>query len=144
MRIIKKDTCPLITPTSKGKLTYDIAHDDQLQAYHIRITFGCIRCLAKAAVPEVEPRCKGLETRIGPEACPGQGFFLTLAIPIPSRGSHTVKSGPPSRPRPSPLECQSSRSPSSPLSERRRCRQVSASGSRLFLAVIFRDFRDSA
>jgi hypothetical protein len=37
MRIIKRGTCPQITPTSKSKLTYDVGYNEQFKTYHIRI-----------------------------------------------------------------------------------------------------------
>ncbi|NHN38960.1 hypothetical protein G8764_16750 [Pseudomaricurvus alcaniphilus] len=38
MRIIKKSTCSLITPTAQGKLTYNIGHEAADDNYHLRIT----------------------------------------------------------------------------------------------------------
>ncbi len=36
-RIIKQSTCKPISPSAKGKLTYNIGHNDQSKALHIRV-----------------------------------------------------------------------------------------------------------
>jgi len=36
-RIIKQSTCPSISPSAKGKLTYNISHNDQSKALHFRV-----------------------------------------------------------------------------------------------------------